>query len=157
MAAPYRQTSSRPTVRRGQLPAKSPRHLTLRRTIAKSKSGTLTARPSPGLTTACPRRGYRLCGVVWSGARDRTSSARHPRRSPHWHDRFEVFARTANSQLCVSNFLRPATGPQAEPTPPIFSRSPRLPDAGSFPTYIDEIAGWARLEPHPHGTRRGAR
>ena len=22
---------------------------------------------------------------------------------------------------------------------------------------IDEIAGWARLEPHPHGTRRGAR
>jgi hypothetical protein len=31
------------------------------------------------------------------------------------------------------NFSRPAIGPRAEPTPRIFSRSSRLPDAGSFP------------------------
>jgi len=47
------------------------------------------------------------------------------------------------------NFTRPATGPRGEPTPPISSRSLRVPGAGSFPNNMSKRSPVARLEPHP--------
>jgi hypothetical protein len=83
------------------------------------------------------------CGLV--RALDWISSARHPRRSPHWHDRFEVFARTANGQLCVSEFFatRNRTAGRADPAylQPIIAAARRW----KFPQqYIDEM-GPARV------------
>jgi hypothetical protein len=77
---------------------------------------------------------------------------------PHWHDRFGAFARTASGQLCVAEFYgaRNRTLGRADPAylQPIIAAARRW----KFPQqYIEEIGGWARLEPLPRGTRRGAR
>jgi hypothetical protein len=77
---------------------------------------------------------------------------------PHQHDRYGSFARTANGQLCVSEFFvtRNRTPGRADPAylQPIIAAARRW----KFPEqYIEEIAGWARLKPHPRETRRGAR
>jgi hypothetical protein len=113
---------------------------------------------SEGLATASPRQGYRVYGVVWSVPEIGLAALDIHAGVPHWHDRFGAFARTASGQLCVSEFFatRNRTLGRADPAylHPIIAAAWRW----KFPQqYIEEIGGWARLEPHPRGTRRGAR
>jgi hypothetical protein len=108
---------------------------------------------SDGLATACPRRGYRLYGVVWSVQVIGLAALDIHAGVPHQHDRFGSFARTANGQLCVAEFYAARTAPRAEPTPPISSRSSRLPGAGSFPNNTSKRSpvepGWSRTLVEP--------
>jgi len=113
---------------------------------------------SGGIATALPRKGYRVYGVVWSLAEIGLAALDIHAGVPHQYDRFGSFARTADGQLCVSEFYatRNQVSGQAEPAylRPIIAAARRW----KFPEqYIEEIASWARLEPHPRGTRRGAR
>ena len=87
---------------------------------------------SEGLATACPRRGYRVYGVVWSVPEIGLAALDIHAGVPHWHDGSgrSLEPQAANSALLSST--APATGPRGEPTPPIFSRSSRLPGAGNF-------------------------
>lgn len=111
-----------------------------------------------GLSTARPRRGYRVYGVVRSVPEIGLAALDIHAGVPHWHDRFGAFARTASGQLCVAELYgaRNRTPGRADPAylQPIIAAARRW----KFPQqYIEEIGGWARLEPHPRGTRRGAR
>ena len=111
-----------------------------------------------GLSTARPRRGYRVYGVVRSvpeiGLAALDIHAGEFRTGMIGSGRL---ARTASGQLCVAEPTAPQPDPGADRPAylqPIIAAARRwkLPQQ-----YIEEIGGWARLEPHPRGTRRGAR
>jgi hypothetical protein len=87
---------------------------------------------SEGLATACPRRGYRVYGVVWSVSEIGLAALGIHAGVPHWHDRFGAFARTASGQLRVAEFYGARNRTPGRADSAYLSRSSRLPGAGDF-------------------------
>src|SRR5260370_885355 len=59
---------------------------------------------SDGIATAFPRRDHRVYGIIWCVHEIGLTALDIHAGVPHWHDRFGAFARTADGQLCVSEF-----------------------------------------------------
>ena len=113
---------------------------------------------SDGIATAFPRRNHRVYGVIWQVHEIGLTALDIHAGVPHRHDRFGTFARTADGQLCVSEFYatRNRTPGKADPAYllPIIEAARRW----KFPdSYIEEIAGWSESEPRAQKSTRSAR
>jgi hypothetical protein len=110
---------------------------------------------SDGIATAFPRRGHRVYGVVWRVHEIGLTALDIHAGVPYRHDRFGAFARTADGELCVSEFYaaRNHTPGTANPSylEPIIAAARRW----KFPdSYLEEIAGWAgRTEAATHSQK----
>lgn len=113
---------------------------------------------SDGVATLVPRKGYRTYGVLWLVHEIGLAALDIHAGVPQEYDRFGAFARSASGELCVSEFYatrnRTEGNADSKYLRPIIAAALqwKFPDA-----YVAEIASWARTEPRPVKSKRGAR
>ncbi len=113
---------------------------------------------SDGIATAFPRKDHRVYGVVWSVPEIGLAALDIHAGVPHHHDRFGSFCRTADGQLCVSEFYATRNHAPGKANPDYLRPILDAARHWKFPEpYLDEIAGWAHPEPRTRTNTRGAR